>query len=157
MFRSTLLLAGLAVVGTAAAQPGPARYPQSRPNSSPSTAAPAVPRPAVGKPADSRAYITLMVPDGAEVWFEGQKTTATGSVREYRSPPLEPGSRYKYEIRVVWRHKGEDIRQTRNLIVTAGGTFVEDFLQRAPNVAPPRDGMPMPTTPIPATTPAPIR
>jgi hypothetical protein len=43
MFRTALLLAGMAAVGTAAAQPGPIRYPESRPALSP----PVTPRPEV--------------------------------------------------------------------------------------------------------------
>jgi hypothetical protein len=43
---------------------------------------------------DARARITVTVPRNAEVWFDGSQTRATGTVRDYQSPPLAPGNRY---------------------------------------------------------------
>jgi uncharacterized protein (TIGR03000 family) len=37
------------------------------------------------------AMLELRVPENAEVWFEGDKTSPTGTVRHFVSPSLEPG------------------------------------------------------------------
>jgi uncharacterized protein (TIGR03000 family) len=150
MMRNLLLLGGiLTLTATAAAQPrtGLSREPGPLPS----------PPPAARKPADARAYITLMVPPNAEVWFEGKKTTVTGTVREFRSPPLDPGYQYSYDVRVNWRHGGEDMSQTRQVIVTAGANVALDFLQPPPPAPPLQGGMPIQTTPLLPVRPAPIR
>jgi uncharacterized protein (TIGR03000 family) len=66
------------------------------------------------------------VPANAEVWFEGAKTTSTGSVREYQSPPLSPG-RYTYHIRARWTENGRDITQTKNVTVSSGAHVTVEF------------------------------
>lgn len=47
--------------------------------------------PATAQP-DTSAHVTVSVPADAEIWFEGSKTTSTGSVREYQSPPSRRAS-----------------------------------------------------------------
>jgi uncharacterized protein (TIGR03000 family) len=77
--------------------------------------------------ADTTARVTVNVPADAEIWFEGTKTTSTGSVREYRSPPLEPGSTYTYEIRARWNENGHEVDQTQKVGVTAGSQAIVSF------------------------------
>jgi uncharacterized protein (TIGR03000 family) len=69
---------------------------------------------------DTRALITVSVPADAEIWFEGTKMTSTGSVREYQSPPLTPGSGYTYDIRARWNENGHEVTQTQQVDVAAG-------------------------------------
>jgi uncharacterized protein (TIGR03000 family) len=76
------------------------------------------------------AHITLKVPADAEVWFNGQKTKATGTVRDYDSPPLASGYRYTYQIRVSWQHDGRTIAQHREVSVTSGARMTVAFPQR---------------------------
>src|SRR5262249_10294447 len=66
------------------------------------------------------AHVTLKVPANAEVWFEGTKTTTTGAVREFESPPLTPGRRYTYQVRARWKENGHEVTQTQKVEVTAG-------------------------------------
>ncbi len=164
MFRSTFLVGGIAAltgaiaVNSAAAQPRPVFDPQPERVVPEPAATPAEPQPAASRsPADNRARITLMVPEDARVWFEGKKTTATGTVREFRSPPLDPGSRYSYTVRVSWRQKGEEMTQTRDVVVTAGANVALNFLPHSPPVPPPSSGIAPPTRPITPFTPTPIR
>jgi uncharacterized protein (TIGR03000 family) len=165
MIRNTLLLgrvfalgavltAGAAIPGRAAqppSNPGPILYPESGPSGILPAAAPppAAPRTAP-KPADARAHITLKVPEGSEVWFEGTKTTSTGSVRTYRSPPLEPGSKYAYEVRVRWRDRGNEFTQTRQIQIAAGADVVEDFFPAPPQPRNPTSPPAVPANPAPA-------
>jgi uncharacterized protein (TIGR03000 family) len=69
---------------------------------------------------DTSAHVTVSVPADAEIWFDGTKTTSTGSVREYESPPLTPGGRYTYDVRVRWTENGHEVTQTQQVEVTAG-------------------------------------
>jgi len=71
-------------------------------------------------PLDTTAQVTVRVPAEAEIWVEGTKTTSTGSVREFKSPPLTPGSPYTYDIKVTWTENGHDVTQTQRFDVTAG-------------------------------------
>jgi uncharacterized protein (TIGR03000 family) len=69
---------------------------------------------------DNTAHVTVTMPADAEIWFQGTKTTSTGTVREYQSPPLAPGTRYTYELRARWRQNGHEVTQTQQVEVTAG-------------------------------------
>jgi uncharacterized protein (TIGR03000 family) len=84
---------------------------------------------------DTRAQITVSVPVDAEIWFEGSKTTSTGSVREFHSPPLTPGGRYTYEVRARWNENGHEVTQTQKVQVTAG-THVNMHFPLQPTNAP---------------------
>ena len=78
---------------------------------------------------DARAKVEVRVPEDAEVWFDGQTTTQTGTDRTYSSPPLEEGSNYVYEVRARWNADGKPVDQTRTIKVHAGGNAVVDFLK----------------------------
>jgi uncharacterized protein (TIGR03000 family) len=82
--------------------------------------------PATAQP-DTRAQIIVDVPADAEIWFEGTKMTSTGSVREYRSPPLTPGARYTYEVRARWTENGQEVTQTQEVKVAAGANVNVKF------------------------------
>jgi uncharacterized protein (TIGR03000 family) len=71
--------------------------------------------------ADNVAHMTVHVPVDAQVWFGATKTTSTGRVRQYESPPLTPGSHFTYEIRARWTQNGQQMTQTQQVPVTAGG------------------------------------
>jgi uncharacterized protein (TIGR03000 family) len=80
---------------------------------------------------NTTAHITVTVPANGEVWFNGSETTSTGTVREYQSPPLTPGSRYTYEVRVRWNANGHEVTQTQRVGVTAGAHVNVSFLGSA--------------------------
>jgi uncharacterized protein (TIGR03000 family) len=84
----------------------------------PAEAAALLPRDSEEEPG-SAAYITLRVPAGAEVWFDGARTRQTGPVRQYSSPPLSPGRTYTYQVRVRWEEGGKAVEQTRRIKVQA--------------------------------------
>jgi uncharacterized protein (TIGR03000 family) len=80
-----------------------------------------------GRPSFARAHVHLRVPANAEVWFEGTRTPATGAVRNFRSPPLQSGERYVYEVRARWRQGGRPVTQTQRVIVEAGANVTVTF------------------------------
>jgi uncharacterized protein (TIGR03000 family) len=75
------------------------------------------------------ALLNIRVPAEAEVWIEGDKTAQTGTDRVFRSPTLEAGRTYTYEVKVRWMKKGEPAEDTRTVRVRAGEQSRVDFLE----------------------------
>jgi len=68
----------------------------------------------------SRAAITVHVPQGATLWFDGTKTTQTGGLRSFISPPLQAGQNYAYNVRARWTENGKVREENRTVKVHAG-------------------------------------
>ncbi len=68
----------------------------------------------------TRAWVSVQVPARAEVWFDGKKMTANGSVRRFRTPPLMLGNRYTYDVSARWEENGRPVTQSQSVFVTAG-------------------------------------
>jgi uncharacterized protein (TIGR03000 family) len=77
--------------------------------------------------ADSKAHILLRVPQDAEIWVNGVKTKQTGESRYFFSPPLAPGKKYSYQMRVRWMKDGKPVEETQSILVHAGATIRRDF------------------------------
>jgi uncharacterized protein (TIGR03000 family) len=77
-----------------------------------------------------RASVSVRVPAGAEVWFDGQKTTASGSIRRFRTPPLTAGNRYAYDVTVRWQEDGQSVTRSQSVFVSAGGNVEVVFPPR---------------------------
>jgi uncharacterized protein (TIGR03000 family) len=78
--------------------------------------------------AGGQAYVTVVVPVDAAVFFDGEATSLTGSTRTFVSPPLEQGKKYRYEVKARWTVNGKQVEQTRKVPVTAGARVRVDFL-----------------------------
>jgi uncharacterized protein (TIGR03000 family) len=78
---------------------------------------------------DNTAHIWLRVPADAEIWVDGVRTRQTGEKRYFYSPPLKPGEKYSYNIRVVTKKDGKPIEQNRRIPVHAGANVRLDFTQ----------------------------
>jgi uncharacterized protein (TIGR03000 family) len=70
--------------------------------------------------------ITMLVPADAQITFDGTKTTQTGTVRRFISPPLATSSRFRYQIEVMSGGKGE-MEVRRPLVVSGGDQITLDF------------------------------
>jgi uncharacterized protein (TIGR03000 family) len=90
------------------------------------------------------ARVEVRVPANAEVMFEDEKTTQTGSSRQFVSPPLTPGEKYVYDIQARWTENGRQVSRTRHIPIQAGQVVRVDFLRGEPSgeaiegVTPPR-------------------
>ena len=74
------------------------------------------------------ALIEVKVPENAELWFEGDKTSQTGAVRHFRSPELQPGKMFTYDIRARWTDAGgKEVDRTKQVKVQAGARAGVDF------------------------------
>jgi uncharacterized protein (TIGR03000 family) len=78
---------------------------------------------------DSAARLDLIVPSDAEVWIEGVQTKQTGGFRRFVSPPLEPGTRYAYDVHARWSRDGQVMDQVHQVTVRAGDLVRIDFLK----------------------------
>jgi uncharacterized protein (TIGR03000 family) len=78
---------------------------------------------------EDRARIEIVVPAGnAEVTLQGVRMTQqSGAVRRYFSPPLDSGSKYRYDVQVRWTDNQGKHTQTRHVRVWAGASRRVDF------------------------------
>ena len=81
-------------------------------------------------PPDRMAHLTVLVPEGAELWFNGTRVEGEGTVRKFHTPPLELDRRYSYEVRLRYRKDGRDITETHKVRVSAGAQAKVDFTTR---------------------------
>jgi uncharacterized protein (TIGR03000 family) len=90
----------------------PSTLPASEPARSPAEKLPA--------PTPNRAHLQLLVPEKAEVRVEGVKTSKTGTVRDFVSPPLTPGKNMTYTIAVRYTDaSGKPVEETHSVRVRA--------------------------------------
>jgi len=84
-------------------------------------------------PPDNAAHLQLVVPQNAEVLFNGDATTQTGPIREFVSPPLTPNKSFDYTITVRYLDSnGKSIADRRVIHVRANDWFRIDFTRPAP-------------------------
>jgi uncharacterized protein (TIGR03000 family) len=76
--------------------------------------------PATAAALSDTAMLIAHLPESALFWVEGKLTRSTGRTRYFRSPPLEPGRKYKYTVRAAWIEDGRWVSQTRTIPVGAG-------------------------------------
>jgi uncharacterized protein (TIGR03000 family) len=81
-------------------------------------------------PPDLMAHLTVLVPEGAELWFNGTKVEGEGTVRKFHTPPLERDRRYSYDVRLRYRKDGREVTETHKVRVSAGAQAKVDFTTR---------------------------
>lgn len=82
----------------------------------------------------TRTKVKTTVPqDDAELFIEGKLTRTAGKVREYDTPDLEPGKKYLYEFKVVWKpNKFTTRTRTRTVKFVAGDDLTVDLTTPLP-------------------------
>jgi uncharacterized protein (TIGR03000 family) len=83
-------------------------------------------------PNDNLAHLLVVVPENAELWFNGTKTSQTGTEREFVSPELTPGKKYNYEIKARWNDNGKPVEEVRTARVEANNWQVIDLTKPEP-------------------------
>jgi uncharacterized protein (TIGR03000 family) len=71
-------------------------------------------------PGAQPAVITLRVPAGALVQFDGVDTRHEGITRRFETPPLAPGREYSYDLSVSWTDGGQTVVRQRRVSFKAG-------------------------------------
>jgi uncharacterized protein (TIGR03000 family) len=82
---------------------------------------------AAEEPRSAEVQITVIVPDGARVFFDGEPTQSTGTERLYLSPPLVVGKQHYYIVVARWQEDGKPVERTRKVPVTGGARVRVDF------------------------------
>lgn len=88
---------------------------------------------------ENTAHLTVVVPDGTELWFNGTKTGVTGTRREFDTPPLTPGETYRYTIKARWSKDGKPVEIIQEVKVQANSSQVIDFTKIPAGPAPERE------------------
>jgi uncharacterized protein (TIGR03000 family) len=73
------------------------------------------------------ARITVRVPNDARLWVDSVECPLTSSVRSFNSPPLQPGQKYAYTMRVQVERNGQTLTDQKRVILTAGRQVEVDF------------------------------
>jgi uncharacterized protein (TIGR03000 family) len=82
---------------------------------------------------DNAAHLMLVVPANALVWVDGQKTSQTGTQREFVSPVLTPGKEFTYTFRVRYlADNGQLMDESRTVRVKANDWWSVDFTKPEP-------------------------
>lgn len=82
--------------------------------------------------APAATLLRLLVPAQAEILFDGQKTTQTGTLRDFITPPLERASNYTFEIQAKWTENGREVSRTEKVKFLGGQRVNLDFRATAP-------------------------
>jgi uncharacterized protein (TIGR03000 family) len=80
--------------------------------------------PAAGK---QPVQINVSVPAGAQITFNGTKTTSGGALRAFVSPPVAAGRDYVYDITAKWQQGGRQVTRTQHITVHAGDVINLSF------------------------------
>jgi uncharacterized protein (TIGR03000 family) len=81
---------------------------------------------------DLPVYIQVRVPANAKVWFDDNETEQTGTLRQFVSPPVTPGSDYTYRIRARWKQGEAEATQSRLITFHAGERISVVFPEPVP-------------------------
>jgi uncharacterized protein (TIGR03000 family) len=79
-------------------------------------------------PAEAQVQITVLAPQDAEIFFDGEPTVLKGAERHFICPPLPIGKTYHYEVLARWKDGDKKVEQTRRVVVTGGAAVRVDFL-----------------------------
>jgi uncharacterized protein (TIGR03000 family) len=77
------------------------------------------------------ARVTVRLPVGAELWFDGTQVPSKGAVREFDTPALKPGRLYDYDVKANWKEDGRTVTQTQRVTIAAGSDVGIEFGRRA--------------------------
>jgi uncharacterized protein (TIGR03000 family) len=78
--------------------------------------------------ATDTALVVAHLPEDARIWFEGEPTKQTGTLRQFVSPRLTPGKSYTYTVRALWPEEGQWVSQVHSFQVHAGDVHCIDVI-----------------------------
>ena len=92
---------------------------------------------AYGASRNNDAVIRVIVPPEAKLWFDGQTTQQSGSMRMFETPSLTPGQTFHYDVKAKWLDKdGKEVTRTKRVDVSANSRMTVDLTQLNPEQAP---------------------
>jgi uncharacterized protein (TIGR03000 family) len=79
-------------------------------------------------PQQNAVLLDVRVPvEDAEVLIDGTPTRLRGHMRQFYSPPLEPGKTFTYEVTAKFTQDGKPVTRTERQEVRAGERYTIDF------------------------------
>jgi uncharacterized protein (TIGR03000 family) len=81
------------------------------------------------------AAITVYVPAGALLRFNGKQTLQRGETRHFNVADLIPATTYAYDVTAVWTENGRQVAKNREVTFQAGDDVTIDFLSPEPERA----------------------
>ena len=75
------------------------------------------------------AHLTVKLPSDARLWIDHVECPLTSAVRSFDTPPLEPGQKYVYTLRVQLQREGRTQSESRRVEVAAGRQIEVNFNQ----------------------------
>jgi uncharacterized protein (TIGR03000 family) len=73
------------------------------------------------------AELVVTVPPGGSLTIDGKPTAAVSGERRFRSPPLEKGQTYGYELCLSLPRNRQTVKLTKRVLVREGETRRIDF------------------------------
>jgi uncharacterized protein (TIGR03000 family) len=108
----------------------------------------------VNRPVSDVAQVQFRLPDPqATIWVEGQEITSSGTVRQFKSPQLDPSQQYTYTVKAEWNDNGKPVTDERRVKVQANALAVVDFTRPSQAASNGRRA-PLPDLPPPQPRPA---
>jgi len=84
----------------------------------------------VSRPVGDIARVEIRLPDPqGTLWVQGQEINSAGTVRNFRSPQLDPSQQYTYTVKAQWNDNGKLVVDERQVKVQANSQAVVDFNQ----------------------------
>ena len=71
--------------------------------------------------------LRVQVPENAQVFLDDQKTSQTGPVREFVTPPLNPGQPFSYDVKARWTENGQEVVRDKRVTFHAGDRLTVDM------------------------------
>jgi uncharacterized protein (TIGR03000 family) len=76
---------------------------------------------------DHRARLIVSLPEGAKLFVDGREIQNVGTRKTFRTPTLEEGATYFYEVRAEVMRDGQPAAETRRVLVRSGEVSRADF------------------------------
>ena len=79
----------------------------------------------------SQVALDIRVPSGAEVFVNGDKISATGTMRTFTSDNLTAGTTYEYKVKGKWTENGKEVVRERTVKANPGQRMTVDLTRSA--------------------------
>jgi hypothetical protein len=86
----------------------------------PAPALVSAPEPVAVTPPETKAYLTLHIPQGGKVWSHGQEVDTKAVPIILESPDLKPNQSYTFDVKVSWKEGDRKEERARTLAVPVG-------------------------------------
>jgi uncharacterized protein (TIGR03000 family) len=90
---------------------------------------------AMASASPTQVALDIRVPSSAEVFVNGDKISATGTMRRFTSDNLTAGQTYEYKVKGKWTENGKEVIRERTVKANPGEVTMVD-LTRQPRTGP---------------------